>query len=42
MPYFMMQPFDVPARDIAFYSGALIDMFTFGEFLTGVVWARVS
>ncbi|KAK4154548.1 protein zinc induced facilitator-LIKE 1 [Chaetomidium leptoderma] len=40
--YFMIQSFEVSEHDIAFYSGALIAVFTFGEFLTGVVWARVS
>lgn len=27
---------------MAFYAGALVGVFTFGEFLTGVLWARVS
>ncbi|KAL2263942.1 hypothetical protein VTK26DRAFT_4129 [Humicola hyalothermophila] len=40
--YLMVQSFEVPKHDIPFYSGALIAVFTFGEFLTGVVWARVS
>ncbi|KAH6620742.1 major facilitator superfamily domain-containing protein [Chaetomium sp. MPI-SDFR-AT-0129] len=40
--YFMIQSFNVPEHDIAFYSGALIALFTLGEFLTGIVWARVS
>jgi MFS family permease len=38
----MIQSFEVPEHDIAFYSGALIAVFTFGEFLTGLAWARVS
>ena len=38
----MIQSFEVPEHEIAFYSGALTAVFTFGEFLTGVVWARVS
>jgi MFS family permease len=38
----MIQSFQVPEHDIAFYSGALIAVFTFGEFLSGVVWARIS
>ncbi|EAQ85349.1 hypothetical protein CHGG_09363 [Chaetomium globosum CBS 148.51] len=40
--YFMIQSFEVPENDIAFYSGALIAVFTFGEFLTGVIWGRIS
>ncbi|KAK4124761.1 MFS general substrate transporter [Parathielavia appendiculata] len=40
--YFMIRSFEVPEHDIAFYAGALVAVFTFGEFLTGVVWARVS
>ncbi|KAK4140773.1 protein zinc induced facilitator-LIKE 1 [Dichotomopilus funicola] len=40
--YFMIQSFNVPEHDIAFYSAALIALFTLGEFLTGIVWARVS
>jgi MFS family permease len=40
--YNMVQSFQVPEHDIAFYSGALVAVFTFGEFLTGIVWARVS
>ncbi|KAL2022193.1 hypothetical protein VTK56DRAFT_6022 [Thermocarpiscus australiensis] len=40
--YFMVQSFKVSEDDIAFYSGSLIAVFTFGEFLTGLFWARVS
>jgi MFS family permease len=38
----MIQSFEVSEHDIAFYSGVLIAVFTFGEFLTGVFWAWVS
>jgi MFS family permease len=38
----MIQSFEVPEHDIAFYAGALVGVFTFGEFLTGIVWAHVS
>jgi MFS family permease len=40
--YAMMQFFDVPEHDIAFYSGALVAVFTAGEFLTAILWARLS
>ncbi|KAL2131704.1 hypothetical protein VTI74DRAFT_4723 [Chaetomium olivicolor] len=40
--YYMVQSFNVPELDIAFYAGSLVAVFTFGEFLTGFVWARVS
>ena len=32
----------MPEHDISFCAGALVGVFTFGEFLTGIVWARVS
>lgn len=38
----MIQSFEVPEQDIAFYAGALVGVFTFGEFLTGIIWARIS
>jgi hypothetical protein len=38
----MIQSFEVAEHDIAFYSGVLIAVFTFGEFLTSVIWAWVS
>ena len=40
--YYMIKSFKVPEQDIAFYAGALIGVFTFGEFLGGVFWAAVS
>lgn len=40
--YYMIQSFEVPEHDIAFYAGALVGVFTFGEFLTGFFWARLS
>jgi len=40
--YFMIQSFKVSENDIAFYAGCLIAVYTLGEFLTAVTWARVS
>ncbi|KAK3305581.1 major facilitator superfamily domain-containing protein [Chaetomium strumarium] len=40
--YYMIESFEVLEHDIAFYAGALVGVFTFGEFLTNIVWARVS
>lgn len=40
--YAMMQSFHLPEHDIAFYSGALVAVFTAGKFLTAVLWARLS
>ena len=40
--YYMVQSFEVPEHDIAFYSGALVAVFTLGEFLTGLAWAHAS
>ncbi|KAL2194240.1 major facilitator superfamily domain-containing protein [Corynascus similis CBS 632.67] len=40
--YFMIQSFKVSENDIAFYVGCLIAVYTLGEFLTAVTWARVS
>jgi MFS family permease len=40
--YYMIRSFEVPEHEVAFYASALVGVFTFGEFLTGVVWARVS
>ncbi|KMU78968.1 hypothetical protein CISG_07611 [Coccidioides immitis RMSCC 3703] len=41
--YFMIQSFDeVDHADIPLYSGMLISIFTFCEFLSGMVWAKIS
>ncbi|KAI0383261.1 major facilitator superfamily domain-containing protein [Hypomontagnella monticulosa] len=41
--YFMIQSFDgVPESQITFYAGLLVAIFTFCEFLSGMIWARVS
>ncbi len=40
--YYMVQSFEVPEQDIAFYVGALVAVFTLGEFLTGLAWAHAS
>ncbi|KAI1314237.1 major facilitator superfamily domain-containing protein [Xylaria venustula] len=41
--YFMIQSFDeVDESTIPFYAGLLIAVFTFCEFLSGIIWARVS
>ena len=41
--YYMIQSFgEVPDQDIAFYAGLLVATFTFCEFLSAMVWARVS
>jgi MFS family permease len=42
--YFMVQDFGITndERQIAIYAGMVTSAFTFGEFLTGVVWGRIS
>ncbi|KAM7205997.1 protein zinc induced facilitator-LIKE 1 [Rhypophila sp. PSN 637] len=41
--YFMIRSFDeVPTSRIPFYAGLLIAVFTFAEFLSNMVWSRVS
>ncbi|KAK4203399.1 putative permease [Triangularia verruculosa] len=41
--YFMIRSFnDVPESKITFYAGLLIAIFTFAEFLSGMVWSRLS
>ncbi len=40
--FYMIRSFGVPEYNVAFYAGALVGVFTFGEFLTGFLWARVS
>lgn len=41
--YFMIKSFDeVPAGRIPFYAGLLIAIFSFAEFLSNMVWSRVS
>lgn len=41
--YYMIQSFhEVPDQDIAFYTGLLIAVVTFGEFLSAMIWARIS
>jgi len=41
--YYMIQSFgEVPDKDIVFYAGLLVATFTFCEFLSAMVWARVS
>lgn len=39
----MVQSFqEIPDHDIAFYAGLLVAVFTFCEFLGGMVWAKAS
>jgi len=39
----MLQSFhEVPDQDIAFYTGLLVAVVTFGEFLSAMAWARIS
>ncbi|KAK3376112.1 major facilitator superfamily domain-containing protein [Lasiosphaeria ovina] len=41
--YYMIRSFgQVPEADVAFWAGALVAVFTFSEFLSGMVWARVG
>ena len=41
--YFMIKAFnDIPEAQIAYYASMLIAIFTFCEFLSGTIWARVS
>jgi len=40
--FYMIRSFGVAEHEVAFYAGALVGVFTFGEFLTGFLWARVS
>lgn len=41
--YFMIQSFgQVDESQIPFWAGVLITVFTFCEFLTGTIWARIS
>ena len=41
--YYMLQSFhEVPDQDIPFYTGLLVGVVTFGEFLSAMVWARIS
>ncbi|KAK0666751.1 putative permease [Cercophora samala] len=41
--YFMIRSFnEVPESRITFYAGLLIAVFTFSEFLSGMVWSRIS
>jgi len=41
--YFMIRSFnEVPLSNITFYAGLLIAVFTFAEFLSNMVWSRVS
>ncbi|KAK4208113.1 protein zinc induced facilitator-LIKE 1 [Rhypophila decipiens] len=41
--YFMIRSFnEVPTSRITFYAGLLIAVFTFAEFLSNMVWSRVS
>lgn len=39
----MIQSFgEVPDERIPFYAGLLVAVFTFCEFLSGMIWARIS
>lgn len=41
--YFMIGSFnEVPDAQISFYADLLIAIFTFSEFLSGMIWSRVS
>ncbi|KAK3347043.1 major facilitator superfamily domain-containing protein [Lasiosphaeria hispida] len=41
--YYMVQSFHQVKQDqVAFYAGSLVAVFTFCEFLSGMVWARIS
>jgi len=42
--YFMIQDFGVAKHEseISFYAGMVISAFTFAEFLSGMVWGRLS
>lgn len=41
--YFMIRSFDgIVESQITFYAGLLVAMFTFSEFLSGMIWAKIS
>jgi MFS family permease len=41
--YFMIETFpEIAEVDIAFYAGLLVATFTFCEFLTAMIWAKIS
>lgn len=40
--YSMVQSFGVGEKDVSFYAGLFVAVFTFSEFLSGIAWARIS